>query len=159
MSLSLLYRQYRHDHDAFAGVCRSTYSALSPVRRVYRARSGLTPCSRDRRASCHVATLSNLSPDTIAGVARLSLSCYPVTRGPPAMTDDLRAYQAMQYRRRHPIPSAQGRTWRRPVPLVTPGPTAGRWTCTACGRVHLGGLPRWVACGHVRLRPVPTSVP
>ena len=75
------------------------------------------------------------------------------------MTDDLRAYQAMQYRRRHPIPSAQGRTWRRPVPLVTPGPTAGRWTCTACGRVHLVGLPRCVACGHVRLRPVPPSVP
>ncbi len=33
------------------------------------------------------------------------------------MDDDLRDYLAMMHRRRHPIPSAQGRTRRRPVPL------------------------------------------
>jgi len=39
--------------------------------------------------------------------------------------DDLRDYLAMMHRRRHPIPSAQGRTWRRRLPPA-PARSAGR---------------------------------
>ena len=72
------------------------------------------------------------------------------------MTDDLRAYQAMLYRRRHPIPSAQGRTWRRGEAVVA---APRHWECTACGHISDAPLAKCGACGHVRLRPVPYSLP
>ena len=54
--------------------------------------------------------------------------------------DELRDYRAMMWRRRHPIPSAEGRTWWRPRPQPH-APHQGRaldWAMIGGGAVLWG---------------------
>src|SRR2546423_1206988 len=61
------------------------------------------------------------------------------------VNDELGEYQAEQYRRRHPIPSAQGRTRRRPASVLPPPqpvyqrpsrPLSTGWRLHATSLVH-----------------------
>jgi len=71
------------------------------------------------------------------------------------MSDDLRAYvaqlrrQARRTRILNPLPSLDGRVWRRRT-VAAPIPSeVGPWTCAACGRAHVVWVGRCLGCRRV----------